>query len=129
MAVEVTVTDLAVHIEVTGWDRIWTLSRGRIIPMAEIVSADVMSRSDAIHRIRWRLAGTHVPGSAIAGHFMCAGKDPVTGRRPRAWLAVFRDRELLRITLRGDRPRYVVIQHPGRHDLAWWIGERITAPH
>lgn len=126
MAVEVTVTDVAVVIEVTGWDRIWTLSSGRVIPLAEIESAEVLTRDAAVHGIRWRLAGTHVPGSVLAGHFACAGKDPNTGRRPRAWLAVFRDRELLKITLRGDRPRYVVLQHPSRHDLAWWIGERIN---
>jgi hypothetical protein len=127
MAVEVTVTDADVRIEVTGLDQLWSLSRGRVIPMDEIVAAEVLTRADAVHGIRWRLAGTHLPGSVIAGHFMCAGKDPVTGRRPRAWVAVFRDREVLRITLAGDRPRYVVLQHPGRHDLAWWIGERIAA--
>ena len=126
MAVEATVTDLAVHIDVSGWDRIWTLSSGRIIPIEDIVSAEVLERADAVHGIRWRLAGTHLPGSIIAGHFLCAGKDPASGRRPRAWTAVFRDRELLKLTLRGDRPRYIVIQHPARHDLAWWIGERIN---
>lgn len=43
----------------------------------------------------------------------------------RAFLSVYRDRELLAVETSVPRPRYVILQHPDRHDLAWWIGERV----
>jgi hypothetical protein len=38
---------------------------------------------------------------------------------------VYRDDEVLQLETRLDRPRYIVLQHPDRHTLAWLIGERI----
>ena len=38
---------------------------------------------------------------------------------------VYKDPEVLVIDTRRERPCRVVLQHPDRHDLAWYIGERL----
>jgi hypothetical protein len=123
MAVSVVVTDTQVRIRCTGWDRVWSLSRGRTIELYEIVSANVLPRSTVMSRLTWRIGGTHVPGLIAAGHFLV--RDDSQRPRARAWVLLHRDREALVLELRGRTPKLIALTHPDRHNLAWWIAERI----
>ena len=67
MAISVVVTDSSVAIEVSGADRFWSLSRGRSIPIDEIVSARVAPRAEVVRRLRWRIGGTAFPRVIYAG--------------------------------------------------------------
>jgi hypothetical protein len=123
MAVSVVVTDSQVHIRCTGWDRIWSLSRGRTIELFEILSANVLPRSVVRSRLTWRIGGTHFPGLIVAGHFLL--RDDAQRPRARAWVLLHRDREALVLELRGRTPQLIALSHPDRHNLAWWLAERI----
>ncbi|HKY16753.1 MAG TPA: hypothetical protein VJM33_17640 [Microthrixaceae bacterium] len=124
MPVDVFVGDDVVAIHLTGLDALWSLTTRLILSTDDIVDATVVSRSDAESRIGWRIGGTHVPGRVTAGNFNLKGHK---GERAR-W-AVFADDEVLQIETRLERPRYVVLQHPDRHDLAWLISERLHRVH
>lgn len=124
MAISVVVTDSSVDIDVTGVDRLWSLSRGRVIPIDEIVSARVAPRAEVVRRLRWRIGGTAFPRVIYAGHFLIRREDGERGLR--AWVSIRRGPELLEITLRGRRPRLIALEHPDAHDLAWFIGERLA---
>jgi len=123
MAVDVQVRDDAIDIALGGWDAVWAFARRRHLPMATVRSARVVPRREGLHLLGWRLGGTGLPGACIAGRFSVRGR-----KGERAFASVYRDRELLVIETSVPRPRYVVLQHPDRHDLAWWIGERVQPP-
>jgi hypothetical protein len=123
MALSVVVTDSQVQIRCTGWDRIWSLSSGRSLELSEILSANVMTRSTVTSRLTWRIGGTHFPGVIAAGHFLI--RDDSQRPRARAWVLLRREREALVIELRGRAPKLIALSHPDRHNLAWWIAERI----
>ena len=123
MAVSVVVTDTQVQIRCTGWDRFWSLSRGRTIELYEILSANVLPRSTVTSRLTWRIGGTHVPALIAAGHFLL--RDDSQRPRARGWVLLHRDSEALVLELRGRTPKLIALSHPDRHNLAWWIAERI----
>jgi hypothetical protein len=121
MGIDVQVSDDAVDVHLRGWDRVWALRRHLHLPMEEVVGARVAPVAELRRSLGLRLGGTAVPGRAIAGNYsrrgeLCAGE--------REFWCVYRDPEALVIETRRPKPRRVVLQHPGRHDLAWWIGER-----
>lgn len=120
MAVRVFVSDEGVDIRFDGLDTAATLRRRHHIPAAELVSARVAPAADARRSLGWCLAGTYVPGFATAGRFTFAGSHP-GGRQ--LW-CVYRDLDVLVIDTSSPTWPRVVLQHPDRHDLAWWIGER-----
>ena len=120
MAVHAEVTEQAFEVRLSGWDMIWSLSRRVSIPFDEITSARVVPRRDAVKRLRWRLGGTAVPGLVTAGHYSIRGEDG------RALACIYRDREVLEVATTRWRPRLILLQHPDRHDLAWFLGERIS---
>ena len=124
MAISVVVTDSSVDIDVSGLDRLWSLSRGRRVPLDEVVSARVAPRAEVVRRLRWRIGGTAFPRVIYAGHFLIRREDGERGLR--AWVSIRRGPELLEITLRGRRPRLIALEHPDANDLAWFIGERLA---
>lgn len=119
MAITAVVTDEALDITLTGFDRVWALRRRLTIPIEAIESAEVVPRADAIAELRWRVGGTFVP------RLVCAGRYTLRSGPGRAFACVYRDAEVLRVRTRLERPRVILLQHQGRHDLAWYIGERI----
>lgn len=123
MAIEVTVRDDAVDIDITGaFDMTMCLSPGLRIPMADITSARLASWDEVRPGLGWRVGGAYWPGLIATGWYTVPGRKGV-----RQLLAVFRDRaELLVIDTRLDKPCRVVLQHPDRERLAWWINERIA---
>jgi hypothetical protein len=123
MALAVVVTDSQVQIRCTGWDRIWSFSGGRSIELSEILSANVITRSTVMSRLTWRIGGTNFGRLMAAGHFLI--RDDTQRPRARAWVLLRRDREALVIELRGRTPKLIALSHPDRHNLAWWIAERI----
>jgi hypothetical protein len=123
MAVSVVVTDSQVQIRCSGWDRIWSLSRGRNIELYEILSANVLPRQAVMSRLTWRIGGTHLPGVIAAGHFLV--RDDSQRPRARAWVLLRRTPEALVLELRGRTPKLIALSHPDRHNLAWWIAERL----
>lgn len=123
MAVEATVTDTEVQIRCTGADRLFALCRERRVPLGEILSAHVLPRSMVTSRLSWRVGGTDLPGVYWGGYFLL--RDDTQRPRARAWVRITRDPEVLAIELRGRRPRLIAVSHPDRHDLAWWISERL----
>lgn len=122
MAVHVFVSDQGVDIRFDGFDTVSTLRRRHHVPTDELVSARVAPTAEARSGLGWFLGGTYVPGVATAGRFTIAGSHP--GRR-QLW-CVYRDPEVLVIETSSSTWSRVVLQHPDRHDLAWWIGERVN---
>jgi len=121
MAIEVTVHDDAVEIRMTGaFDTTMCMSGGLRVPLSDIESARLMSWDEARAGMGWRVGGAYWPRLIAAGWYAVPGR---TGAR-QLW-AVFRDRrELLVIDTRLERPCRIVLQHPDRERLVWWINER-----
>ena len=124
MAISVVVTDSSVDIKVSGADRFWSLSRGRSVPIDEIVSARVAPRAEVVRRLRWRIGGTAFPRVIYAQPSLITL--PPDERGLRAWVSIRRGPELLEIILRGRRPRMIALERDDAHDLAWFIGERLS---
>jgi hypothetical protein len=121
VAVFVYVFDDAVDIKFTGADRWLTLNpSGQRIAMEDVTGARVTSRKEARANTGWRMPGSAWFGSLSAGWYTVRGRK---GARE-LWCA-YRDPELLVIDTRLSRPCRVVLQHPDRHNLAWYIGERL----
>jgi hypothetical protein len=122
MAVHVHVSDDAVDITFSGIDKWMTFNpSGQHLAMADIIAARVAPRSEAGGDLRFRLGGAYWP------HRMATGWYTVRGRKgDRELWCVYQDEEVLVIDTVLARPRRVVLQHPDRHDLAWYIGERLA---
>jgi hypothetical protein len=121
MAVHVHVADDVVAIDFAGVDKWATFNPGgQQLPMAHITAARVVERTDALARIGWRLGGGYWPGRLATGWFTERGR-----KGARQLWCVYRDPELLAIDTTLPKPCRVVLQHPDRHDLAWYIGERL----
>src|SRR5215207_157775 len=122
MAVHVHVSDDAVDIDFAGVDKWMTLNpAGQRLAMAEITGARVAARSDVSSGIRFRVGGSHWPGRMTTGWYTEKGRKGV-----RQLSCVYRDQEVLVIDTTLTEPCRVVLQHPDRHDLAWYIGERLA---
>jgi len=122
VATRVDVGDDAVDITFTGLDRLLTFApKGVHLSMADIVVARVLPRQGLHDSLRWRVGGGYFPGSLATGWFTVKGEK---GKR-QLW-CVYRDHEVLAIDTRLDRPSRVVLQVPDRHDIAWYIGERLA---
>ncbi len=120
MAIDVTVTDAAVEVDITGLDQVWALRRGLRLPIPSITSAKVVPTREAERHRGLRLPGTYWPGRIAAGTFLI---DDRPGER--AFWFVRRAGRVLVIETTDPRPRFVVLEHESCDDLAWWIGERI----
>ena len=122
MAVGVHVSDDAVDIRFTGADRLITFAHGGVhLCMSDIVAARVVPRQGLREDLGWRVGGGYFPGRLATGWFAVKG---AKGRR-QLW-CVYRDDEVLVIDTRLDRPCRVVLQLLDRHDIAWYIGERLA---
>ena len=89
--------------------------------MADITGARVMPRAEAMAQLR--LAGRRrlLARRLATGWFTERDRKGV-----RELWCVYRDAEVLAIDTTLDKPCRVVLQHPDRHDLAWFIGERLA---
>ena len=123
MAVHVHVSDDAVDIRFTGIDKWITFNpSGQHLAMADITGA----RVDAAHRGRGRVAaGGSAAGTGPTG-WRRAGSPMKDRKGVRELWCVYRDDRGARHRHRLDKPCRVVLQHPDRHDLAWYIGERLA---
>jgi hypothetical protein len=122
MAVHVHVGDDVVDIRFTGLDKWLTLNpSGQRLAMADITVAAVVARADARVGRGWRIGGGRWGTSLATGWFTV--KDRKGARE--LW-CVYRDDEVLAIDTVLTKPCRVVLQHPDRHDLAWYIGERLA---
>jgi hypothetical protein len=122
VAAHVFVSDDAVDITFSGADRVVTFSpRGQHLAMADIVAARVAPVEELRTRLRWRVGGGYFPGRLATGWFTVKGE-----KAKRELWCVYRDREVLAIDTRLDKPSRVVLQLPDRHDIAWYIGERLA---
>jgi hypothetical protein len=123
MAVHVHVSDDAVTIRFSGIDKWVTLNpSGQHLAMADITSARVAARADARAERGFRVGGGHWADWLATGWFTV--KDRKGARE--LW-CVYRDEEVLVIDTVLTKPCRVVLQHPDRHDLAWYIGERLAS--
>ncbi len=120
MGVHIEVGDEAVTVTVSGWDALWSFRRHLQLPLRDIVRAAVVPRSEAMADLGWRVRGGFWPGAMATGVFAVRGR-----RGERQWWCVYRDPEVLVIDTRRANPRRVVVQHPDRARLAWWINERV----
>ncbi len=120
MSLDVQVFDDKVTIDLDGVDQVWCLKRHLEIPMVHITSARVGSVHDVKDGLGWRVGGGYVPGRLATGHFTVPGRPDA-----RQFWCVYRDEEVLIIDTSLDHPACVVLQHPDRERLAWFIGERI----
>lgn len=124
MAVSVRVDDERVTIDFTGIDKVMTLTGRVVLPMGQIASARVVPRREPQALLGWRLCGGYWPGLLATGWFLVRGR-----KGARQLWCVYRDPEVLLVETHLERPCRVVLQHPDRHDLAWWIGERLGRAH
>src|SRR5690606_9832984 len=102
-----------VSVVFTGIDRALCLSSGVDLHGDEIVDAEVVPRSEAKARLGWRVGGGYWPGRLTTGWF--------TTRRGRGQLQLWNaygDDELLVVDTTRPKPSRLVLQHPGRHELA-----------
>lgn len=120
MPLQIVVHDDVVDIAITGLDQLLCLSSGLALPVAEIASAKVVSVAAAKAGLGWRVGGGYWPGWFATGWFTIPDR-----KGARQLWCVYRDPEVLVIDTTRERPARLVLQHPDRHDLAWWIGERI----
>jgi hypothetical protein len=129
MAVDVYVHNETVDLSFTGLDRLVCFTDRILVPTAEIISARVRPVAEVKVDLGWRTLGTSLPGVMNAGSFTFRAWPSSThatgmsGER-QLW-CVYRDPEVLVIDTRWPRPSRIVLQHPDRHNLAWFIGERI----
>ena len=120
MSLDVQVFDDKVTIDIGGADPVWCLKRHLEIPMVHITSARVGPVDEVQHGLGWRVGGGYWPGRMATGHFTVP--DHPGGRQ---FWCVYRDTEVLIIDTSLDQPARVVLQHPDRERLAWFIAERI----
>lgn len=121
MSVHVHVDDQQVDIRFDGIDAFFALTTHVSIPMSSITHASVQPIAELKEQLGWRVGGGYVPGRLASGHFTVAGR-----KGARQLWSTYRDTEALVIDTTLERPCRIVLQHPDRHDLAWWIGERIA---
>lgn len=123
MSVNVTVSDDAIDVEVTGWfDKAMCLTSGFRVPMADVVGARLVSWDEARADLGWRTGGAYWPGLIATGWYSIRDRPGV-----RQWWCVHRDRDqLLLVDTRLERPCRLVIAHDDRARLAWWINERVA---
>jgi hypothetical protein len=122
MAVHVHVSDDTVDITFSGIDK-WTTFNpsGQRLSMADITAARVASRAEAGAAISFRLGGAYWPKRMATGWYAVRGHKGI-----RELWCVYRDEEVLVIETVLAKPCRVVLQHPDRHDLAWYMGERLA---
>lgn len=125
MAVTAAVHETTLDIELTGLDRLWGLQRSLSIPLTDIVSARVAPRSEAEEQLGIRIHGTWFPGVLHAGTFFLRDRKGPFRTRPRAFVFTRRGHEVLEVQTRLDFPAVLLLELTDRHDLAWFIGERI----
>ena len=120
MAIELVVHDDVIDLKFTGWDRLWTFSRGLQLPVTEITDARVARVAPLKKELGLRTGGGYWPGRMATGHFTWRHRKGI-----RQLWAVYSDKEALVIDTTLEKPARIVIQHPYKHDLAWLIAERI----
>ncbi|UDY37672.1 hypothetical protein [Dermatobacter hominis] len=120
MSLDVHVYDDKVTIDIGGIDQVWCLKRHLEIPMVNITDARVTTVAELKAGLGWRVGGGYLPGRMATGHFTMPDEP---GRR-QFW-CVYRDQEVLAIDTSLDNPSRIVLQHPDRERLAWFIAERI----
>jgi hypothetical protein len=64
--------------------------------------------------------GAYLPGYVAAGWFLVPDRPGA-----RQFCCVQRDRDVLVVDTDLERPTRLVLQHPDRARLAWWIAERV----
>jgi hypothetical protein len=122
VGVHVYVGDDAVNVTFNGIDRIITLCpRGLRLDMADVTAARVAPATELRVGLGIRVGGGYYPGRLATGWFTVKA-----AKSKRQLWCVHRDPELLAIETRLDRPCRVVLQTPDRHDIAWYIGERLA---
>lgn len=116
----VEVGDEQVEVAISGLDRVMALSGGVALDMSEVTGARVVPVAEAKAGLGWRVGGAYWPGWLATGWYTVPGR-----KGARQLWSVYRDSEVLVIDTTRERPSRLVLQHPDRHDLAWWIGERL----
>ena len=123
MAVDVFVHDEGVELDFTGLDIAMCFARHVTVPMDAVTGVRIAPWDELRADLGWRLGGGYWPGLFATGWYSVPGR-----KGARQLLCVYRDRrELLVIDTSLERPCRIVLQHPDRHDLSWWIGERLQA--
>lgn len=116
------VSDRSVEVDFEGLDQVMCLARHVSIPIEHITAARVTAVEEVKAGIGWRVGGGYWPGWFATGHYTVPGR-----KGARQLWCVYRDPEVLVIDTDLERPARLVLQHPDRHDLAWWIGERLPS--
>jgi len=120
VGVAIHVSDTAVTVELDGLERVLSVA-GRVeVPIASVVAARVAPLDSVRHGVGWRAVGAYLPGYVAAGWFTVPDRPGA-----RQFWCVQRDRDVLVVDTDLDRPTRLVLQHPDRARLAWWIAERI----
>ena len=122
MPVNLVVSDDAIDLEVSGrWDRMMCMTSAEHVAMADVIGARLAGWDEVKAGLGWRVGGAYVPSLIATGWYAVPDR-----KGARQLLAVFRDRdELLVIDTRLEKPCRIVVSHPDRERLAWWINERV----
>lgn len=111
MAVKTELTTNQLVVTLTGIDALWALKRRVVIDRSNIVSAKVMDRKSAIRLLRLRLWGSYLPGVVCAGTFSLR-KSVGLPARSRAFMSVYRAKQVLVVFTSGARPAVVAVETP-----------------
>ena len=125
MAVHAVVRESTLDIELTGLDALWGLKRSLSIPLDQIVSATVARRDDATAQLGIRIHGTWFPRVLHAGTFFLRDRKGPFRSRPCAFVFMRRGTEVLEVQTQLNFPAVLLLELADRHDVAWFIGERI----
>jgi hypothetical protein len=124
VGVAIHVSDRAVSVELDGLERVLALAGRLEIPMEHVVGARVAPLDSVRGGMGWRVLGAYLPGYVAAGWFLVPDRPGA-----RQFCCVQRDRDVLVVDTDLERPARLVLQHPDRARLAWWIAERVGRDH
>ena len=111
MAVKTELTTNQLVVTLTGIDALWALKRRVVIERSNIVSAKVMDRKSAIKLLRLRWWGSYLPGVVCAGTFSLR-KSVGLPSGSRAFMSVYRAKQVLVVFTSGASPAVVVVETP-----------------
>ncbi|HYA43982.1 MAG TPA: hypothetical protein VED59_00125 [Acidimicrobiales bacterium] len=116
---KITITDRTMTVEISGFDKLWSLKSRLEIPLAHVRGATA-DPGVARYRGGWRGPGTYVPGVLTAGTFHQDGD--------RVFWDVHDPTKAIVIELDDERYQRLVVQVDDPRTMAETINRALTAP-
>lgn len=108
---QVTIDNARLRIDLSGWDRVWTLRRGLEVPIERITSVRVAS--DLTRPYGVKTPGSFIPGRIYAGTWRLKGRKEFWNvrRAKDRWVAIDLDGdEYNRIVIEVEDPTHLIAE-------------------